>query len=346
MRACLATMPEMARLSGAAAVVLLIVFAHGCGSYADFTLPAPAGSAQNVSYTVEEAAAGPVLERGAPGEWDGVDVLNPSVARHNGDYYNLYSGFDGRTWYTGLATSSDGITWKRQGRVLSPSPGTWEGDYIAANGSVLPVNEELLYWYQGGSPPRIGLARSHDARKWRKEPNPVLGLGPRGSWDERGVADPYVASFGGKLYLFYLGQDRAHRQRLGVAVSTDGLRWTRLGSNPVLELGEPGAFDEEGLGEPAVWSASGWYWMLYTGRDRAEHRNIGLARSRDGVHWERVRKTPIFTGRSAWNSQVVCDPTVEVLPNAVRVWYGGGDLPRPDERIHGQIGLFLLKAGS
>jgi hypothetical protein len=25
-----------------------------------------------------------------------------------------------------------------------------------------------------------------------------------------------------------------------------------------------------------------------------------------------------------------------------RVWYGGGDVPRPDERIDGQIGLFTL----
>jgi hypothetical protein len=146
--------------------------------------------------------------------------------------------------------------------------------------------------------------------------------------------------------MFYLGQDRARRQRLGVATSGDGIRWTKLRRNPVLELGEPGAFDEAGLGEPAVWARGGLYWMLYAGRDAQEHRRLGLARSRDGVSWERVSKTPVFSGGAAWNSQVVCDPTVEPGEGVVRVWYGGGDVARPDQGLHGQIGFFeLVEAG-
>jgi len=33
-----------------------------------------------------------------PGSWDSRDVLNPSVAKFRGTYYNLYSAFDGSTW--------------------------------------------------------------------------------------------------------------------------------------------------------------------------------------------------------------------------------------------------------
>lgn len=282
----------------------------------------------------------PVLPRGEAGEWDAVDALNPSVVRVNGVYYNLYSGYDGKTWHTGLATSSDGFQWTKQGRTLSPGPAAWEGNYIAANGSVLARGGEFLYWYQAGDPPRIGLARSPDARSWRKEPAPVLELGPRGSWDERGVADPYVAEFGGKLYLFYLGQDRARRQRLGVARSEDGVRWAKLRTNPVLELGVRDAFDEAGLGEPAVWAQNGWYWMLYTGRDIQEHRALGLARSRDGARWERASTQPVFAGGADWNRAVVCDPAVEPIAGGVRVWYGGGDKPSPDQNLNGQIGVF------
>ncbi len=51
-----------------------------------------------------------------------------------------------------------------------------------------------------------------------------------GSWDERGVADPYVIRAGGAYYMFYLGQDRARRQRLGVAMSDDGVTWYKLRS--------------------------------------------------------------------------------------------------------------------
>ena len=282
------------------------------------------------------------MPRGVSG-FDSVDTLNPSVVRFRGLYYNLYSGFDGTAWRTGLATSADGIQWTKRGLALSPDLGSWEGGYIAANGSALVEGAEFRYWYQAGNPPRIGLARSSDGLHWSKLARPVVALGPRGSWDERGVADPYVIRAGGRLYLFYLGQDRARRQRLGVARSTDGLHWTKLRSNPVLDLGENGTFDENGLGEPAVWAARGSYWMLYTGRDRYENRRLGIARSADGARWERVPEAPVIAGLEPWDSKVVCDPTVEVDGDKVRVWFGGGDQPRPDERLNGQIGFGLLQ---
>ena len=319
-----------------------LICSTGCGRYADFTLPPPpAGPPVEFRWEIREA---PVIPRGPAGAWDSSDVLNPSVIRRGGEYLNLYSGFDGRTWHSGVASSPDGLAWSKQGRVLSPDPSTWEGGYIAANGSALAWRGKVWYWYQAGSPPRIGLARSNDTRQWRKEPSPVLDLGPRGSWDERGLGDPDVIQAGGRLYMFYLGMDRARRQRLGVAGSDDGLRWTRLRSNPILELGDPGAFDENGLGEPAVWSGNGRYWMLYTGRDRNEMRRIGLAESRDGVRWNRSDRAPVLSGSQPWDNRVVCDPAVEPAAQGVRVWFGGGDIARPDERINGQIGYGFLRA--
>jgi predicted GH43/DUF377 family glycosyl hydrolase len=313
-----------------------------CSRYADFTLPPPPGARAQVSFRFQ-ALPEPVLTRGAPGAWDAVDVLNPAVVQHRGLLYNFYSGFDGRAWHTGLATSQDGLRWDKQGRILSPDPGTWEGDYIAANGAALVVDGQFFYGYQAGNPPRIGLATSPDGRRWRKLPAPVLVTGPRGSWDERGVADPYILRAGEALYMYYLGQDRARRQRLGVARSRDGVRWQKLRSNPILELGAAGAFDENGLGEPAVWVSHGSYWMLYTGRDRAEYRRLGMARSQDGVTWRRVAESAAFSGQATWDSRVVCDPSVDLESGpAVRVWFGGGDVAAPAENLHGQIGLVIL----
>jgi len=325
----------------AAAALAISAFLVSCGRYSEFTLPplAPISGEPAVRW---EPLPDPVLGRGAPGEWDAVDVLNPSVVRHEGLYYNLYSGFDGRRWHTGLATSPDGLVWTKQGKVLSPAADTWEGDSIAANGTLAVIDGEFLYWYQAGDPPRIGLARSRDARSWEKLPRPVLETGPRGSWDERGVADPYVIRLGERFYMYFLGQDRARRQRLGVAVSEDGRSWRKLRSNPILELGERGAFDENGLGEPAVWVSGGRYWMLYTGRDRREHRRIGLAVSSDGIRWRRLPPGTVLAGSRPWNAKVVCDPTVEVAGSGVRVWFGGGDVAHPAENIHGQIGLGML----
>jgi predicted GH43/DUF377 family glycosyl hydrolase len=321
------------------ALPALAALLAGCGRYADFELP-PVPGPQPRAF-VWDVAPQPVLGRGPAGAWDAGDVLNPSVVRFRDRYWNFYSGYDGRTWRTGAAESAGGVSWVKRGAVLSPEG--WEGAYIAANGTTLVRGGELLHWYQAGDPVRIALARSSDGLAWRKHPQPVLLPGPRGSWDERGVADPWVVEAGGRLVLYYLGADRARRQRLGVAVSSDGVAWTKYRGNPVLELGERGAFDENGLGEPAVWAAHGAYWMLYTGRDRAEIRRIGLASSPDGVRWRRDSRAPVLTGPQPWNAKVVCDPSVEVLGDVIRVWFGGGDVAHPAENIHGQIGAAALQ---
>ncbi len=295
--------------------ILLAFICCSCGKYANFTLPPPDAVGPKGPFHWE-ASAEPVLTRG-----DASDVLNPSVVRFHGEYLNYYSGYDGHTWSTAVAASSDGIHWTKRDRIVSPDAG---------NGSALVRGDKILYWYQTGSPVEIALDKSI-----------VLKTGPRGSWDEIGVADPYVIERNGELYMYYLGMDRARRQRLGVARSRDGIAWKKLISNPIMELGPSGAFDEVGLGEPAVWSSGGSYWMLYTGRARGEKRRIGLAKSTDGVSW--TRQDLIIEGQSDWDREVVCDPAVEVLPDGVRVWFGGGDVARPDQGLHGQIGVGMLR---
>ncbi len=306
----------------------LLLLLCGCGRYSRFALPDP-GSPEPGTYSWQPRST-PVMPNVA------TDTLNPSVIPWKGVLLNLFSLYDGRVWHTAASSSENGLDWSPARPVLSPDAKTWEGRYIAANGAAIVFRGEILYYYQAGSPPRIGLARSSGGERWTRESEPVIGFGPRGAWDERAAADPYVIEAGGRLYMYYLGEDRARRQRLGLAVSDDGVRWTRHRDSPILEPGAYDAFDENGLGEPAVWQAHGSYWMLFTGRAHDETRRLGLARSQDGVHWQR---TPlIISGAEAWDAKVLCDPTVIVEPRRVRVWYGGGDVPHPAENIHGQIG--------
>ena len=311
-----------------------------CGRYADFALPLPEQKGPAIP-TSQALRGAPVLDKGAPGEWDSSDVLNPSVVQFRGQSWNLYSGYDGHTWRTGVAVEEGGM-WKKRGAVLSPEG--WEGKYIAANGSALMVGEEIVYWYEAGEPLQITLAHSKDGVSWRKHGSPALSVGPRGSFDESAVADPYVIRSGETYYLFYLGQDRARRQRLGVARSADGVTWEKSRANPILEIGAPGAFDETGLGEPAVWTSGGKWWMLYTGRDRAERRKIGLASSADGLHWARETGFAPLAGVEPWNREVACDPHVELQSDgSIRLWYGGGDRALPAEGLNGAIGVASLR---
>ncbi|MEO8099874.1 MAG: hypothetical protein ABI811_19405 [Acidobacteriota bacterium] len=310
-----------------AVAAIVLTFTTGCGRYADFALPAPEAAGPKAPFTWTATPA-PVLTRGEVS-----DVLNPSVVRFHDVYWNLYSEYDQKAWHTAVATSAEGVSWTKIARVLSPDRG---GD-IAANGSALVAGDQILYWYETGHPLRIALARSGDGRTWTKDPPEALPLGPYGSFDEKAVADPYVIRAGEYFYMYYLGQDRAARQRLGVARSHDGVTWEKLRANPVLQL-------EENIGEPAVWTSGGAWWMLYTVRARDEQRRIELARSPDGVAWQRVPDFSI-AGTEPWNSKVVCDPSVEQMPDgSIRVWFGGGDVASPDQELHGQIGLGVLRS--
>ena len=320
------------------AVFFFLSLCSSCGRYADFSLPPAASSEPRIASYDWKPDPAPAL---SPGDWDSGDVLNPSVILRDGIYYNFYSGYDGKVWRTGLATSSDGKHWRGRSPILSPQPDTWEGNYIAANGSALFDGGRFLYWYVAGprQSPGVGRAESSDLRTWSRQPAPVLAAGPRGSWDERGVADPVVLRLGGWLYMYYLGQDRARRQRLGLARSADGVRWQKLRANPVLAGGPDGAFDER-LGEPAIWQSHGRYWMLYTGRDNREYRRLGMARSTDGVTWEKLPGA--IAGSESWNGKVLCDASVLLEGDTVRVWFGGGDVASPDENLHGRIGTGKL----
>lgn len=298
-------------------VLLLSVLACSCGKFSNFTLPPPDSKGPAGPFQWE-ASPDPVIARG-----DASDVLNPSVIFFHGQFLNYYSVYD-KAWSTALASSNDGIHWTKLGNVITPDAG---------NGSAIAAGDKVMYWYQTQNPVKIALWK-HDGI--------VLDTGPPGSWDEDGVADPYVIQRRGVFYMYYLGMDRARRQRLGLARSRDGVVWEKLVSNPIMELGGAGSFDEMGLGEPAVWTSGGSYWMLYTGRARGEKRRIGLAKSSDGVEWE--KQPLVIEGTSDWDREVICDPTVDVRPEGIRVWFGGGDVARPDQGLHGQIGVGWLKS--
>jgi len=66
----------------------------------------------------------PIIDLGPKGTFDSVLVCLPCVVR-DGDEYKLWcSGYDGKTWRIGLATSRDGINWAKDHRnpVLVTSP--------------------------------------------------------------------------------------------------------------------------------------------------------------------------------------------------------------------------------
>jgi hypothetical protein len=138
--------------------------------------------------------------------------------------------------------------------------------------------------------------------------NPVLEKGAGGAWDSLGIRDPrllvdlngYLVTEGGKIIMYYSGYKTAapHYERaIGRAISADGLAWTKYGSNPVLEKGAAGQWDDFGVQYPTLIKlGSSSYYMAYSGvnSDWSEW-GIGIATSSDGLTWGKYVSNPVLT---------------------------------------------------
>ncbi|MHC4867298.1 MAG: hypothetical protein ACYTEX_24765 [Planctomycetota bacterium] len=128
----------------------------------------------------------------------------------------------------------------------------------------------------------------------------ILSQGSAGQWDARldGMLSPCtVIRKDGTLYLYYVGADgnRADggpkNRTVGVATSTDGLNWTKYGSNPIIEYSIDDTAPE--TGEGGTFCAGGYIEnngivnLFHGGIDEfnpgAVHTDIVLATSSDGL---------------------------------------------------------------
>jgi hypothetical protein len=146
-----------------------------------------------------------------------------------------------------MRTSQDGFQWGE------PQP-VFEG---LMDPCVIRVAENKfhLYYCKGGRKTFNGrqvwefknyVVTSPDGVAWRNEPEPVLPLGPSGSWDSQSHAGPCVLRLSDGFHMWYLGSGEYQGKtawRIGHATSPDGLKWTRSGEKPVLDVGPPGDWD-------------------------------------------------------------------------------------------------------
>lgn len=236
---------------------------------------------------------GMILDAGAEGEWDHGSAGGGWLIRKHGWWYLFYCGFPlpgyevgpGRT---GLARGRDIWHLEKlpQAPVLEPSPGDeWDsgGIYKAAVYEI-----EGRYWMffnaknkAGDWVEQTGLATSTNLVHWEKhQGNPILRVGPPGSWDSRFASDPVLTRIGGVWHLFYYGFDG--RQACdGVALSNGGslVDWAKLPANPILRPGPPGSYDCLHAHKPFVLEHRGVFYHFYCAVSETE-RTIALATSR------------------------------------------------------------------
>lgn len=277
--------------------------------------------------TWDKFPSNPVLSVGLPGAWDANTALATTVLFHDGNYHMWYEGDES----FGYATSDDGVTWVPHpaNPVMEPGlPGAWDEENID-NASVVVVADTFHMFYSGVDDVddnRIGHATSPDGLVWTKDPaNPVLDLGPGGSWDDQEVMHPYVLYEDPTFRMWYNGYDGA-TQRILYATSPDGTNWTRFTTHPMLEPGSPGSWDDNELGPLCVLRINNSYHMWYTGWNQAFDFRIGYAASPDGIDWtkDEVNNPVLGPGDpGSWDGVMIAIPNVMLINSVLTMWYGG-----------------------
>ncbi|HSX31629.1 MAG TPA: hypothetical protein VLF43_00050, partial [Candidatus Saccharimonadales bacterium] len=185
----------------------------------------------------------------------------------------------------------------------------------------------------------VGMAKSTDNGETftRLGDGPILPYTPEEPFT---ISGPKVRRFNDKYYLFYIAgnawlkiegrSEISHRIR--VAVSDDGINWTRENRDLV-----PNAWDEhESQASPDVFYANGKYHMFFCGwvpknfRD-TKNRKVGYAYSDDLLHWTRDdSKAGIATSDDpeAFDNEMIAYPHVFELDGKTYMMYLGNSVGR------------------
>lgn len=146
-----------------------------------------------------------------------------------------------------------------------------------------------LYSAFDGATWTTGLSGSLDGRDWNLG-RKVLAPGARLWEGERQAAFGAALERDGWIYYWFTA---GSPPAIGFAKSADGRAWRRE-DKPVLTPGAEGAWDNAGAGNPALVAAGDHLFLYYLGVNAAGEAAVGIARSSDGLAWQKLRGNPVL----------------------------------------------------
>ncbi len=229
--------------------------------------------------------------------YDTFGVSQPFVIKENNMYKMWYNGLaSGGVAYVFYATSVDGIDWNRRASpVLYPgNEGDWDSGR-AGPGPVIKIDNTYYMYYHSwqyySDMWGIGLATSTDGINWTKYPQPVL---TGGDWDYHLMATSIVR----KNNLYYMYYSGGTDYRIGLAISSDGISWTKSSTTPIIT--PTLTWEQNSTGYPSVIIENGLFKMVYVSLS-AETSFFGWATSTNGVDWEK-QSFPIYSNTNVNNA--------------------------------------------
>ncbi|KPL08205.1 hypothetical protein AMJ86_01515 [bacterium SM23_57] len=283
----------------------------------------------NGQFQWERCPQNPVL----PGEsllgWDCHHVTQPSVLYKDGIYHMWYRGWAeywlGTLESIGYAISLDGVHWFRYAKnpVLKGDTIDWTEGRVD-NPAVSWIDSMYVMLFGNGiNGSHLGLAISRDGMCWDPHKQPVVSIGPSGTWDSKWIHNcTRIIKWQDKYWIWYAGIGPTGCA-IGAVLSYDMINWIKEPSNPVLGCGDPGEWDGERINSPEVFQMEDGLEMWYAGLNN-EVLSIGRAVSKDGIHWKKYSKNPIFLPGKAecWDAGKVSSPSL-VISDSIKLWYTG-----------------------
>jgi beta-1,2-mannobiose phosphorylase / 1,2-beta-oligomannan phosphorylase len=299
--------------------LLLLIPAVG-STVIDVTGQLPAPTLRETTAGWKKSEANPIMG-GKYGTCFDISVL------HEGDTYRMWLSWRPKQ-SVALVESKDGIHWSEPPKsVLGPRPETgWEDDINRP--VVIKRKDGYHMWYTGQAKGHsaIGYATSPDGVTWKRmSDKPVLS--PESPWEKVAVMCPDVVWDGkAKLYkMWYSGGEQNEPNAIGYATSPDGLTWTKHATNPIFTPDPKAPWEQHKVTACQVVQRDGWYLMFYIGFRDEDHAQIGIARSRDGIHnWQRHPENPIIRpGENKWDHDACYKPYAIFDGARWLLWYNG-----------------------
>jgi predicted GH43/DUF377 family glycosyl hydrolase len=238
---------------------------------------------------------------------------DPYVIKFEGKYLMYYSipAYKDKSnpvqgWGLGIAESKDLFNWKRIGEI-TPAEDYEKKGLAAPCALVIDGKINLFYQtYGNGKNDAICHAVSSDGIHFKPNPtNPIFH--PTGSWNCGRAIDAEVFRFKDKYLLFFATRDSAFKIQIqGVASAPANTnfnrnQWTQLTDYPILKPEYP--WEGNCIEAASVIQHGDLLYMFYAGAYNNNPQQIGVAKSSDGIKWEKLSNKPFLTNGDPgeWN---------------------------------------------
>lgn len=276
---------------------------------------------------------------GGAGTWDAGAIMHPCVFQNGSTIYLYYTGKNASGVYAiGLATASvSGFTGKFTSKsgsnpiLTKGSGGQWNETGVDYPFVIYDADASLWkMWYvgwNGAGTYAIGYATSSDGISWNPYGSSAI-LSPDTAWEGSIVMSPCVLRLNSTTYkMLYTGNNPAPPgAQTGLATSSDGISWSKYGSNPVLIKGPASSWDEystHGVRTLKYDSGRALYEILYCGKpnDTNKYSSIGYANSADLITWNKSSLNPTLVVTKTWESHEMENASILLLNYLNYVYY-------------------------